>query len=292
MGIICSDKNLISDTTKAPVFALEILTKIKENFPKPLADYWGADVVFDTILWFDKAQNRALNSGAEYISVYFNIDESFEIEESVKLFIELQKKSKMPMIIRGSGQKDLDNNLIPRLVKEIKKPAIIAFAQDLNYVTIVNSILESEYKDDIRLVLRAPIDITLTKELNVLCMDLGIKPQNIIMDTDTGCVGMGLDYGYSIIERLCIARAEGDKVLNPPVIVFSGEESFKSKESKSDDFKDTRGSLDVRAYSVEIATTMALISAGADIAVVWNPKTIETIAPLYLKQIKETECLK
>ena len=116
--------------------------------------------------------------------------------------------------------------------------------------------------------------------MNILCEDLGFDPENIIMDTDTGCVGMGLDYGYSIIERLKIAKKEGDSVLNPPIIVFSGEESFKSKESKSDDFKDTRGSLETRSATIEIATSTALLCAGADIIVCQNPRTIEAMAPL------------
>ena len=215
-----------------PEFALEFLVNIRENFPKPLVELWGDD------------------------------------------------------IIRGSGQKAFDAEFLPKIAEKVNKPSIIAFAQDLNYEPIVKSILKSPCGADIRLVLRAPIDINLTKELNILCKDLGFNPENIIMDTDTGCVGMGLDYGYSIIERLKIAKKEGDEVLNPPIIVFSGEESFKSKESKSDDFKDTRGSLKVRSCAVEIATSTALLCAGADIIVCQNPRTIEAMAPLVCEKLK------
>lgn len=263
-----------------PVFALEILTKIRENFPKPLMNFWGADIVFDVERWFLSAQECALKLGASYVSVYFNIDSEADIDESIVVFEKIQQSAKIPLIVRGSGQKDLDAKFLPKIVKIVQKPVIIAFAQDLNYKPIVESILESPIKDEIKLVLRAPIDINLTKELNLLCMDMGFSSENILMDTDTGCVGMGLDYGYSIIERLKIAKKEGDKTLNPPVIVFSGEESFKSKESKSDDFKDTRGELKTRFHTIEIATTMALITAGADIVVCHNPKTIETIVSL------------
>ena len=268
-----------------PEFALEILVNIRENFPKPLLEYWGEDVVKNPLLWFDAAQKKAKNIGAAYISVYSNIDDDFlKIEDCLKLFCNIQKKAELPLIIRGSGQKNFDAGFLPKIIKKVDKPCIIAFAQDLNYEPIVKSILESPLKDDIRLVLRAPIDINLTKELNILCGDLGFPSENIIMDTDTGCVGMGLDYGYSIIERLVIARNEGDEVLNPPIIVFSGEESFKSKESKSDDFKDTRGSLKTRSATVEIATSTALMCAGANIIVCQNPKTIEAMLSLFDKK--------
>jgi len=266
---------------KTPTFALEILVNIKENFPKPLMDFWGEDVVFDTLKWFRAAQKKAIEVGAKYVSIYFNIEDNPDfIAQNLELFNKIQDCAKIPLIVRGTGQKNFDSLFIPKLVENIKKPAIVAFAQDLNYEKIVKSILKSPLKDDIKLVLRAPIDINLTKELNVLTMDLGFPCKNILMDTDTGCVGMGLDYGYSIIERLIIAKNEGDSVLNPPVIVFSGEESFKSKESKSDDFKDSRGDLKTRAATVEIATTTALFCAGADFLVCQNPETISAILSL------------
>lgn len=264
-----------------PEFALEFLIKIKENFPKPLTELWGEDVVCNPLLWFDAIQKKAENIGAAHISVYFNIDDDFaKIDENVELFEKIQANARLPLIIRGTGQKSFDAVFLPKLIEKVNKFSIIAFAQDLNYEPIVKSILKSPKASDIRLVLRAPIDINLTKELNILCADLGFDPENIIMDTDTGCVGMGLDYGYSIIERLKIAKKEGDRVLNPPIIVFSGEESFKSKESKSDDFNDTRGSLKTRSSAIEIATSTALLCAGADIIVCQNPETIATLCSL------------
>lgn len=281
-----------------PEFALEILTNIGDNFPKPLVEYWGKDVVLSPLLWFEKAQEKALSLGADYVSVYFNVDDNLDnIQSHVELFSNILKAAKLPLIVRGSANKSFDGEFLPALVGALdasifslsKRPVIFAFAQDLNYKPIVHSILKSKFANSIRLVLRAPIDINLTKELNVLTADLGFNPDNIIMDTDTGCVGMGLDYGYSIIERLVLARNEGDTVLNPPIIVFSGEESFKLKESKSDDFKDTRGSLKTRSCAVEVATTTALITAGADIAVCWNPLTLETLIPLYSTAFKTLE---
>lgn len=264
-----------------PDFALEILVNIRENFPKPLCDLWGEEVIKNPLSWFDLAQKKAKNIGASYLSVYFNIDDDFsKIDENLKLFEEIQDRAELPLIVRGTGQKGFDGEFLPKIVQRIKKPSIVAFAQDLNYEPIVKSILKSPCCTDTRLVLRAPIDINLTKELNILCEDLGFPRENIIMDTDTGCVGMGLDYGYSIIERLILARKDGDVVLNPPIIVFSGEESFKSKESKSDDFKDTRGKLETRAATVEIATSTALLCAGANIIVCQNPRTIEAMLPL------------
>lgn len=264
-----------------PEFALEILVNIRENFPKPLSDLWGEDVIQNPFVWFEAAQKEAESIGARYLSVYFNIDDDVsKIDENLALLEKIQAFAKMPLIIRGTGQKGFDAKFLPRVAEKVNKPSIIAFAQDLNYEPIVKSILKNPIKDDIRLVLRAPIDINLTKELNILCEDLGFPSKNIIMDTDTGCVGMGLDYGYSIIERLVIARDDGDEVLGPPIIVFSGEESFKSKESKSDDFKDSRGSLEIRSAAIETATSTALLCAGANIIVCQNPKTVKTLSSL------------
>lgn len=269
---------------KKPATALEMAVNITENFPKPLADYWGAELISKPVLWFDAVQKTALETGAAYVCVKFNIkeDES-EIKSCVELLKLFEAKAKIPLIIRGSGQKDFDSKLIPALVECVKSPSVIAFAQDTNYKPIISAILKSPLKADLKLVLRAPIDINLSKELNILSTDFGLNPENIIMDTDTGCVGMGLDYGYSIIEKIKEAAAS-DADLNHPIIVFAGEESFKSKESKTDDFSDTRGSLAVRAFSIETSTATALLCAGADILVLQNPKTICAINSLFKEE--------
>lgn len=43
-------------------------------------------------------------------------------------------------------------------------------------------------------------------------------------------LGYGIDYAYSVVERIKTAALDGDNMLNMPIIAFCGEEAWKSKE--------------------------------------------------------------
>ncbi len=58
-----------------------------------------------------------------------------------------------------------------------------------------------------------------------------------------GGLGYGLDYGYSIIEKIKQAAFDGDTMLNMPIIAFIGEESYRAKEAKTDAFEKKLGRL-------------------------------------------------
>ncbi len=56
------------------------------------------------------------------------------------------------------------------------------------------------------LAIRTPIDINLAKEMNILTSDMGLSLDKILIDTDMGGLGYGLEYGYSIMERIKTCR--------------------------------------------------------------------------------------
>lgn len=255
------------------LLALEMPVKINDNYPSVLREFWGENAILDPVEMFKKVESAANNCGAEFVSIYFNIENEDEIPTCKDILAKVVNAAKSRLIVRGSGQKDIDGKLLSELIPMLKNKAIVASAQDTNYETIVKCALVGDHT----LVLRTPIDINLTKELNILSTDIGLKPENILIDPGMACVGYGLDWGYSIIERIKLAKEAGDKMLDMPIMVFSGEESFRAKEAKSIDFAPSWGILETRSLSWEIATTTALICAGADIAVVWHPKTIETL---------------
>ena len=110
----------------------------------------------------------------------------------------------------------------------------------------------------------------LSKGVKVLVTDRSV-------DVD---LALNIDYGYSIIEKIRQAAFDGDTMLNMPVIAFIGEESYRAKEAKSDTFSEQWGDYKERAAMWEIAGASAMISAGADIVVLWNPKSVEALKSL------------
>lgn len=212
---------------------------------------------------------------ADLISIKFNLtlkdfDKQFEY---VKKSTDVLNNFNKPLILRGCNNEKLDIELLNFLATNVKKQSIIAFAQEANYREIIPTIIETSHK----IVLRTPIDINLAKELNILSLDLGLKKDKILIDTDTGGLGYGLDYGYSMMEKVKLEALKGDEMLDFPIISFIGEEVSKAKELKSDSFDDSWGEIDKRVDLWEITAASSIITANANIVVVCNKNTVKTI---------------
>lgn len=253
------------------LLAIEIPYHFDEAYPDVLKRLWQSASAFDAL-------KKAQNINTDLISVKFNIKEDkFEEEkENIKDFLYKIKEINKPFILRGANNSALDKKLIPLLCEYAPKQSIIAFAEEDTYEEIVHHIIKNEHI----LVLRTPIDINIAKELNILTIDKGLAPNKILIDPDMGGLGYGLDYGYSIIEKIRMAAFDGDTMLNMPIIAFIGEESYRAKEAKSNTFDKQWGNYEQRAAMWEISGASAMISAGANIVVLWNPMSIETLKGL------------
>ena len=112
--------------------------------------------------------------------------------------------------MRGANNKNVDKILLPFLSGLAPQDTIIAFADDSTYDEIATAAVANNQI----LVLRSPIDINLAKELNILAKDKGMSLDRLLIDPDMGALGYGLDYGYSIVEKIKLSAFEGDALLN------------------------------------------------------------------------------
>lgn len=256
-----------NENVAKPLIAIEMLYIQDASYPEILRRQWTENIT-DNIIRADK-------SNADIISIKFNIAESdFEKEKGniVSFINDIHKYTKKPVILRGANNTAIDLKLIPLLAKS-KTPSIIAFAEEETYEKIVPYVIQNSHI----LVLRTPIDINIAKELNILSTDKGLPPDRILIDPDMGGLGYGLDYGYSIIEKIRQAAFDGDTMLNMPIIAFIGEETYRAKEAKSDTFDKQWGEYNKRATMWEISGATAMITAGANIVVLWNTDSVNAI---------------
>lgn len=215
----------------------------------------------------------------DILALKFNITEcdlEKDIEKAKILLKELLPVINKPLLIRGANNKSIDIKLLPALMEVLDREAIIAFADENTYKDIVSGVKEGGHI----LVIRTPIDINLAKEMNILTSDKGLSLDKILIDTDMGGLGYGLEYGYSIMERIKLAAFEGDKMLNMPLIAFAGEEALKAKETKSDTFSDSFGDFKQRSVMFEITTASAVIAAGANLVVLEHPDSVKVLKSL------------
>ena len=221
----------------------------------------------------------AQSTDCDILALKFNIPEENLDEQILKaqtLLKELLPHITKPLLVRGINNKSVDIKLLPALMEILDREVIIAFADENTYKEIVPSVVKGGHI----LAIRTPIDINLAKEMNILTSDLGLSLDKILIDTDMGGLGYGLEYGYSIMERIKLAAFAGDAMLNMPLIAFAGEEALKAKETKSDTFSKSFGDFKSRSIMFEITTAASVIAAGTNLIVLEHPQSIQKLKAL------------
>lgn len=265
---------LHSETAKTskPLVVCEILTNIPSNYPKLLKDFWGENI-YNPV----ECVKAVLKKDFSSLAVKFNIenceDIDAEIEKSKEQLKEILKLTDLPLFLIGTFRREVDVKLLPELAKTANRKCTIGAVEEENFKQIAPLIREFGHN----IIARTPIDINLTKQLNILLTELGFDADKIIIDPNTGGLGYGLDYAYSIIERIKVAALQGDTMLNMPIIAFVGEEAWKTKEAKSNAVPEEWGNMTTRALAWESMTASSMLVSGANIVVMRHPESINYV---------------
>jgi carbon-monoxide dehydrogenase catalytic subunit len=136
----------------------------------------------------------------------------------------------------------------------------------------------------------SPIDINLAKQLNILLENLGVPNDKILIDPTTGSVGYGMEYCYSIMERIRqAALTQNDEKLQYPIINNVAEEVWKTKEAKLPTKEDPKlGDAGIRGINLEAITALSALQAGSDILILRHPKTLEHLRKYLSDVLVET----
>jgi len=250
-----------------PVIAIEIQDSAPTDWSPVLLKAWG-DVVTDPAAWAKKAEEL----GADAIVLRLRGGTAAQAAATIKAVL---KATGLPIVVRGPGQADADNELLVAVAEAASGERLaLGLCEDKNYRTIVAGALAHGH-----LVLASsPIDVNLAKQLNILISDMRLPLDRVLMDPTTGALGYGLEYTYSVMERLRLAALTGDGMTQQPMICFVGEESWRQKESRAAQGVPAEwGDIEKRAIAWEIVTATALLEAGADIVVLRHPRTVEMI---------------
>ena len=248
--------------------AVEIHDQLPEGYPSTLKKAWG-DCINSAQEW----ANKASELGADLIALRISSFASQEpdLESFIELAKAINKDTKKPLIILGINNRDIDKKYLPLIAQKLSGlNVLIGPVEEDTYKDIIPACIESGHA----VIARTPIDVNLAKQLNILITDLGVDKTKIIMDPNMGGLGYGLDYAYSVVEKIRLAAFSGDTMLNMPIVVFSGEEAWRTKEAKSEITDEETGNLEDRAAIWEILSTTSMIMAGADLAIMAYPSSI------------------
>lgn len=266
-----------------PKLALEIQDIPPADWPPAAIEPYG-DVVNDPASWAKKA----LEYGADAILLHLvGTDpnaENFPPEKAV----ETTKKVKeaigdVPLIVWGSDNPAKDEQVLRKIAEEFQgQKLIIGPVVDKNYKVLGAGALSFGHT----VIASSPIDINLAKQLNILLGNLGVKDEDIIMDPTVGGLGYGLEYTYSVIERMRMAGlVQEDEKLRFPIICYVGKEVWKVKEAKlSKEEAPLLGDPTRRGILMETVTAALLLLAGADLIVLRHPESLR-ILRRYINQL-------
>jgi acetyl-CoA decarbonylase/synthase complex subunit delta len=255
-------------TPHPPAIAIEIKSRPPDDWSPLLAETWG-EAMNDPAQWAKKAEE----TGADLIVVALSLADS--PEDAVKAVRAVLAASGLPIIVWGPGQAEKDNELLVPVSEATQGERIVlGICEDKNYRTIVATAMANGHL----VQARTPMDVNLSKQLNILISDMGMPKDRILMDPTTGALGYGIEYGYSVMERLRLAALQGDVMTQSPLIVTPGFEAWKTKEAKvGQGVPESWGEWRSRAVNWETITAFALIEAGADIVVLRHPESVRRL---------------
>jgi acetyl-CoA decarbonylase/synthase complex subunit delta len=243
-------------------------------YPVGLLSAWG-NVVKDPGEWAKKA----VEIGAEIICLRLTSAHpetgNTGAKEARITIDKVLSSVDVPIIVLGPGVAEKDNEVL-MAVSETSKGQRIALGncEEKNYKTVAAVAIS----DGHIAIAKSPLDINLAKQLNVLVSDVGVPMDSIIMDPDTGALGYGIEYGYSINERLRLAALMGDSMCQMPIINHAGPETWRQKEARAAEAVPFEwGNLNERSVIWEELTAISCISSGADLLVMNHPKAVEMI---------------
>jgi len=256
----------------APVVAMEVFDAVSPKYPAVLRDIYGD--LLETPA--EMARVCVEKYGADLISVRLEGTHPEKGDRSPEQAVEIVRSVleavDVPLIVTGHNHFDKINTVMKAVAQACAgENLLLNWAEQDNYRTIAGAALAYGHA----VVSQSPIDVNIGKQMNILLTNMGLKPEQIVMDPMTGALGYGVEYTYSVMERIRLTALGGDTMLAGPMIVSPGQECAKVKELRApeSDFP-AWGDLERRAALWELATATAFLYAGADVLVMYHPEAV------------------
>jgi len=197
-------------------------------------------------------------------------------EDAAKTVTDVLSAISLPLIILGSNHTEKDASVLIAAAEAAKnRNCILGKAQEANYKTIAAAAIANNHK----LIAMSELDINLSKQLNILIAQMGFDKEKIITDPMCSALGYGLEYTYSVMERIRLAAlAQNDVTMQQPMLGDVGMYVWKIKETQASEADVPQwGVLQERGVAWEAVTALSLLTAGAEFLIMRHPKAIEAV---------------
>ncbi|MEA2059500.1 MAG: acetyl-CoA decarbonylase/synthase complex subunit delta [Thermodesulfobacteriota bacterium] len=264
------------ETPNKPVIAMEIWDMEPPEWPEAaIAPF--KDVITDPVAWAKKCVDEY---GAQAIVLQLKSIDPNEKDASPEEACATVKKVlgaiDVPLIIWGCAAPAKDEAVLKQIAEDCEgENLILGPVEEKNHKGIGAAALG--YKHTI--ISSSPLDVNLAKQVNILLENLGVPLGNVIVDPTTGGLGYGMEYSYSVMERLNqAAMTQGDDKLQNPMINNLANEVWKCKEAKQTvEEAPELGDPEKRPILMEAVGAVSYLMSGSNILIMRHPEAIKLV---------------
>jgi len=261
---------------RTPKIAMEVYDTPPEEWPEAALEPF-AGVTDDPVAWAQKCIN---DYGAEMICLQLLSTDpnglNRDAEEAAAVVKKVADAIDVPLIVWGTANHEKDTEVLTKIAEVCQdKNLILGPVEEGDHKRIGAAAIG--YKHTV--VSSSPIDINLAKQLNILLGNLGVPDEQLIIDPTVSSIGYGIEYCYSVIERMRMAAlTQQDDKLQFPIICNLAKETWKTKEVKISEAEDPKlGDAKKRGVLLEAMSATVLLLAGADVLIMRHPEAIELV---------------
>jgi len=235
------------------------------------------DVIGQPDAWAKKCVEEF---GAEIIVLQLRSTDPNGMDRSPEEAAEVAKKVvdavEVPVVFWGTANNKKDEEVLKKICEACDgKNVALGPVEEGNHKGVGAAALAYGHC----IVASSPIDVNLAKQLNILLGNLGVKQDKILVDPTTGGLGYGLEYSYSVMERIRMAAlTQEDDKLQVPMINNIGFEVWKCKEAGLGiDEAPTMGDPEKRAILMEVVSAVSYLLAGSDVVILRHPESVRLV---------------
>jgi len=249
----------------------------KMILPKPIKQEYK-EVLADPAEWAKFAVNKF---GAECITFHsLGIDPGtldWPVSKSKEIFENILQAVDVPVIIGCSGNKKKDVEMFRVLAEVSESEVLMLSAADK---ATWEEVIPIAVKHDHNCLLWTSLDLNNQIKMNKDAIELGLPKNRIVMDPTCATLGYGLEYSFSIYQRMRLAGLLGEENLAYPISggttnAWGAREAWMSEKIAPD-----WGLRQYRGPIWEIVNAMSLTLVGLDLAMMFHP-----VAAKHLKDL-------
>lgn len=246
--------------------------------PKPIKNEYK-EVLGDPAEWAKFAVDKF---GAECVTFHsLGIDPGtldYPVSKSRELFEDVLQAVDVPVIIGCSGNKEKDVEMF-KVLSEVSEDEVLMLsaADKATWEEVIPLAVEYDHN----CLLWTSLDLNNQIKMNKDALELGLPRNRIVMDPTCATLGYGMEYSFSIYQRMRMAGLLGEEDLAYPISggttnAWGAREAWMSEKKSPSRW----GARKYRGPIWEIINALSLSLVGLDLAMMFHP-----VSAKYMRQI-------